>query len=303
VSASFSLYKGIGLNRCISKILFQVFNQLFNHPIQMKTHVRTLGLSLSACLVLLCSSAWATHISGGYITYKWLQRNDYEISVVVIHNLEGVPVFPELQVSMYGIESQQIVLPRRSYSNPVGSETGIALYSTIYTFPEASFLGGVRYKVGLLIENRSEGIINIASPSDQIAFYTEAEIYVNSFVGVNSSAAPTDTVASVSGKTNQILTADLSSIDLDGDSLVYKLITPMQRPWQNVDSYRSPEKLCTNCTFTINPQTGQLIWNQPVLQGIYAVAVMVEEWRKIPGTSQRLRIGYTIKDILLFIRD
>ncbi|QHT68507.1 hypothetical protein GXP67_18590 [Rhodocytophaga rosea] len=269
----------------------------------MKTHVRTLQLSLFICLFLLCSSSWATHISGGYIAYKWLQRNDYEITVGLFYDIGGVPVVPEQQVFIYGIEAQQIMLPLRKYMNPKpGSQVGLALYSTIYTFPEVSFFGGVRNKIAVRIDNRSGNILNMFS-SINTSFYIETEIYVNSFLGINSSAAPADTMASVSGKVNKALTADLSSIDPDGDSLVYKLITPMQNAWRNVEGYRSPEFLCTDCTFTLNPQTGQLTWNKPVLQGAYAIAVMVEEWRKIPGTSQSLRMGYTIKDILLVISD
>jgi hypothetical protein len=270
----------------------------------MKPIANFLKVSLLSCLLLLCSSAWATHISGGYIAYKWLDRNDYEITVGVFYDgSDGIPVMPEIALAIYGIEARQLVLPLKTYINPKpGQKTGIALYQMIYTFPEVSFFGGVRYKIAVNLDNRSREILNMFRSFDS-SFYVETEIYVNPFLGINSSAAPSDTIAAVSGKVNQTLIADLSSIDPDGDSLVYRLVIPMQSFRRDVINYRSPENVqpCAGCTFAINPQTGQITWNQPQLQGSYTIAVMVEEWRKIPGTSQSLRMGYTIKDILLVI--
>lgn len=137
------------------------------------------------------------------------------------------------------------------------------------------------------------------------SWYVETEIYINSFLGVNNSPIPIDTIAVVAGKVNQPLSIPLTSIDTDGDSLAYALVVPKQSFGKQVDVYKSPEKVisCDNCTFTIGNGNGQLIWNNPLLQGGYAMAVKVEEWRKIPNSNHRMRMGYVIQEIQILIHD
>lgn len=274
----------------------------------MKTCVQPLKAILLACLLFLCTSAWATHIHGGYITYKWLQRNDYEITVGVFYDSGGGMPAPSLvRVSILGVQKQELDVPITSvvYNMLKGSPNSIALYKIQHTFPEVSLFGGVRYKLGTRIENRNIGIVNLANPSDHISFYIETELYVNSFIGFNSSSVPTDTLFKVTGKVNEPLIASFTSGDSDDDSLIYTLAAPLQSDLKIAEGYRSPEQVqpCEGCTFLLNSQTGQLTWNKPVLQGAYAIAVRVEEWRKIPGTSRRIRVGYTIRDIQLHITD
>ena len=47
--------------------------------------------------------------------------------------------------------------------------------------------------------------------------------------------------------------------------------------------------------FVIDPRTGQITWNAPVLAGVYNVALVVQEWRRTP-LSRRL-IGEVIRDM------
>ncbi|WP_420317527.1 T9SS type A sorting domain-containing protein [Ekhidna sp.] len=90
-------------------------------------------------------------------------------------------------------------------------------------------------------------------------------------------------------------------LDSDGDSLRYKLITPLQESGVKVQGYTLPssEKLRDggDVTFDLNGLTGDLLWDSPASVGSYSVAIKVEEWRKVNGTP--MLIGFSVLDVLI----
>jgi hypothetical protein len=53
--------------------------------------------------------------------------------------------------------------------------------------------------------------------------------------------------------------------------------------------------------FTLDPLTGDLIWDAPGLAGQYNVAFRIEEWRKIDGRWRQ--IGYVVRDMQIIIEN
>lgn len=107
-----------------------------------------ISLTLATSLVLLSSSARATHIKGGYISYKWVQGRTYEITAGIFHEIDGVSPASAIALSIRGIQLQTKTVSLTSFTTKTIDQfsTGIALYTTKHTFPPATFFGGVYYK-------------------------------------------------------------------------------------------------------------------------------------------------------------
>jgi hypothetical protein len=52
--------------------------------------------------------------------------------------------------------------------------------------------------------------------------------------------------------------------------------------------------------FVIDPYTGQITWNAPAAVGFYNVALLVEEWRRLPSGGRR-NIGEVIRDMQIIV--
>ena len=132
--------------------------------------------------------------------------------------------------------------------------------------------------------NRTGGICNIPS-SDYSPFTLEAELIINPFLGNNNS--PTYTVPPrISDAIGVIEYYNPLTVETDGDSLYYQLISPL-----GASGYSNP---VSSTSFTIDSNTGIITWDAPVMICQYSFAVKTSEWRNIGGI--RYYIGYTMQE-------
>ena len=83
-----------------------------------------------------------------------------------------------------------------------------------------------------------------------------------------------------------------SAYDPDGDSLSYRLVHCKGTDGMEIPGYTYPQ---ASHSFDIDPVTGDLRWDAPVVQGEYNVAFMVEEWR------HGVKIGSVVRDMQILI--
>ncbi len=81
--------------------------------------------------------------------------------------------------------------------------------------------------------------------------------------------------------------------DADGDSLHWKLDTPMSASATNISSYTAPPSN-PNGLFAMNAQTGEIRWSASQV-GNYAVSILVEEYRA------GIKIGEMRRDMQLIV--
>ncbi|MBL0310789.1 MAG: hypothetical protein IPP77_14280 [Bacteroidetes bacterium] len=96
---------------------------------------------------------------------------------------------------------------------------------------------------------------------------------------------------------NQPVNYSHGSVDTDGDSLVYSLITPQNDNGANLSyqgGYNVNSPLPTASGFGFNTQTGQMSFT-PTAQGVYVVDVLVQEYRN------GVLIGSTMRDIEIIV--
>jgi len=182
--------------------------------------------------------------------------------------------------------------------------------ATSYVF-EHTYPGPGIYTLYVREFNRNADVANITN-SVQTPFYTETQITIDPLLGCNSTPELNglpNPLAHVKSTYSQSLQAE----DADGDSLSYELVTPAQDIDEAVVGYRLPHKF--DIRFAPQPtssggdsapelfinQQGELTWDAPNLGGDFALALRVNEWRKVG--DEWLKIGYVTRDITLRVLD
>ena len=112
----------------------------------------------------------------------------------------------------------------------------------------------------MLDQNRNAGIINVNPPnSDQIEFFisTTVTLTSNQFGGINNSPILLQPPIDI-GCVGQRFIHNPNAFDVDGDSLVYQLITPQRDFDVNVPQYSFPNELITgpDNNYSVNAVTG-----------------------------------------------
>ncbi len=195
----------------------------------------------------------------------------------------------------------------RCKKTPLGNATSVGYYGFVpggsctsfcHTFP-----GPGIYIISFTEQNRQAGVQNIPG-SVNVPFSINVIIDINPSFGLNTSpilsVPPIDRAC-----VGQSFSHNPGAYDTDGDSLVFKLVTPKKGRIENVTSYSSPENThggtveggTAPATFKINAITGDLIWNAPFKAGTYNIAFVVEEWRF------GVKIGQTTRDMQIIVLD
>ncbi|MFT5883969.1 MAG: gliding motility-associated-like protein [Arcticibacterium sp.] len=275
------------------------------------------SLFLFSVLILCTLKAEATHLRAGEITAQRISMTSltYRVTLTTYTDevggrsaneaQEDVDFFPGFVNN--GVVSYKV--PRKEKIS-ISSTTVRNTYETVVTFP-----GPGVYKVSVGIPNRNEATINLPQPSDDITFFVQTTLVINSAFGLNSTPVllniPVDSAA-----VGVRFVHNPGAFDTDGDSLSYKLTIPFEdKQLSNgvggpIEGYEDPttkgESPILNeagtgpATFRIDALTGDLIWDAPQQLGQYNVAFVIEEWRKAPNGTF-VRIGEIVRDMQIIV--
>lgn len=177
----------------------------------------------------------------------------------------------------------------------IGNDTKKNLYVAVHTYP-----GRATYVISMTDPNRNGGILNVNPPaSDVVPFHIQTTYtFLNSqFQGCNSTPVllkpPVDFAC-----VGQPFKHNPSAFDVDKDSLSYHLIVPLQGVGSQVPNYFYPNQIKPdiNNNISLNPKTGDLIWNSPQLEGEYNIAMIIVEYR------QGVAIDTMVRDMQIFVQ-
>ncbi|MBO4645816.1 MAG: gliding motility-associated C-terminal domain-containing protein [Bacteroidales bacterium] len=242
----------------------------------MKRLLTVLLFFLGSC------AAFATHQRAGEITYEHVSGLTYRFTILTYTYTPSAADRPELEI-LWG-DGTSSVVPRNSKVN-MANDISRNIYIAEHTFPTTG-----TYAVSLEDPNRNDGIINIPN-SVNIPFYLETVLIINPFLGANSSPQllnpPID-----DGCLHHLYYHNPGAYDADGDSLSYSLVTCRGYDGEDIPGYALPQ---ASSYIRIDPQTGDLIWDSPVMQGEYNIAIMIKEWR------HGVLIGSVIRDMQITI--
>ncbi|MFN8415170.1 MAG: gliding motility-associated C-terminal domain-containing protein [Cytophagaceae bacterium] len=249
---------------------------------------------------LVVFSASATHIKAGEFNAQ-RDPNDpltYVFTLSLYLNV-GTGVADQPSVDMVFSDGTMVNVGGTPAVS-IGNNTNKRTYTTTHTFNAPGF-----YKVSIDHSWRNDRIINIPN-SGATDFYIELGLLIDPLVGLNQTPILTIPPIDIGG-INKIYKHNPGAYDPDGDSISYKLVTPLSGVNQPIPNYSLPNNAAFGgvstgggpATLTLNEETGDLIWNTPSAYGsperYYNVAIMVEEWR------YGIRIGYLIRDMQIEI--
>ena len=165
---------------------------------------------------------------------------------------------------------------------------GVNIYTHVYsgTHTYDSLPAGGYYYVSFQNEYRLNGVSNIASGDGvNLPFYLMAQISIDtSLTGQYQPLAfPPLTIGFADFET-YTQSGLIQDDDDSRDSIVYTFNTPLENISNPVPEYQMPGQFCVangsaTDSFTINPVTGNVVWNSPSLQGIYCFGTLLSKYR------------------------
>jgi hypothetical protein len=272
------------------------------------------------CLFAICtqSTAFATHIVGGDIQVLWTGNEHYYQIVLntYINELSaqsnGLATSQSEPIAIYKkgtneviktynlpLVSNQLITKNSNFCvNPDIIQTRLQVYSLIVNFSDLDPY--VQFYVGWVECCRNQVVKNLQYTYDsngnivyqQIALTTD--FYGPGFIDNSPIFKPLQNEFMCVGQLN---TFDMSAYDLDGDKLVYSIVSPRQSitnlsTYDNVlwfNGYSALNPIPGTVPLTIDSNTGIMQLNPSVI-GTYAFGIKVEEYRN------GLKMGEVRKD-------
>lgn len=254
--------------------------------------------------MLFSIKSQATHNKSGEITYVQIDDFTIEATITTYTNIFGSTTADRDSLEIDWGDNTRKYISR--LNGPDSDNNGIPngeiisisngikenKYIATHTYP-----GNGNYIIAMTDPNRNAGILNINDGfSVDIGFHLETEFTLHSFFGVNNS--PTVLLKPIDiGTTNDTYIHIPNAYDIDGDSLAYRLVTPLQKKNEEVPNYQSLEDISNNegTNFEFDESTGMIIWDKPTTPGEYIIAIEILSYRL------GMQNGRIVRDMQIFI--
>lgn len=199
-------------------------------------------------------------------------------------------------IIFWGDGSSEFIVRTNGFGYPQPNDVKISYYVGIHTYPSRG-----TFTMSMQDPNRITSILNVNFPdSGSIPFYLETTFsFLNlQFQGENNSVillqAPIDI-----GCVGEVFKHNPNAYDIDGDSISYELIVPLQSKDLPVPNYKWPDDIKPGAdnTFSFDSKTGDLVWESPQKAGEYNIAFKINEYRN------GVLITSIIRDMQILILD
>ena len=252
-------------------------------------------------------AAHATHIIGGDIAYAPVASTTagvprYHVTVRLFQDASSAvqQTDVDLTCNRGGCNAAATdyftVNIRRTQSTPLlttgcAPDSPVRAYYTLFFETDVDLPPG-QWTLGVRVENRSANVVNVTS-SVNTNFYFSA--FLDNTLAVQNSSPRFLSNLMPYISSNVAQRYSFSTFDIDGDSLVYSLVTP-QLGIKQLTLCGTDVPGFMPGPFQLNAATGAVVAPAgAVRQGIYAMAVRVSEYRRLNGIWQL--IGYVGRDV------
>ena len=257
-------------------------------------------LSLIITFLIVTFAAFGTHNRAGEITYKRLNNFTYEVTITTYTKTSSVQADRPALEFVWGDGTPNTVLSRIFEDPTTYADRNIKVnrYKGTHTYP-----GPGKYKLFFNDPNRNSNIINLSPPggsSDQVPFYLESELLISPFTSTQAANTspillypPIDLACK-----GAVFEHNPGAYDPDGDSLSYRLVPSKGENGTVLGFFVFPDQISpgTNNLLTIDPITGDMVWDAPQQTGEYNIAILIEEWR------DGIIIGSVLRDMQILVQ-
>lgn len=271
----------------------------------MQKIYKKLWIILPAFLIAFSSinQSYATHIRAGEITAVRTGPLTYIFTITLYTDDCVVCAESPSVVLDFGDGTVSTEIPwNPGFPINISPETQLNIYQVEHTFPSPG-----QFRVFMVEENRNADVVNVNNRNSvTIPFSVSTTILIDPSLGLNST--PVLTVDPIDlACVGQRFTHNPGAFDADDDSLSFRILVPQQSGFDDVPNYQEPndttfgigteEDSLAIPDFTIDPVSGDLVWDAPALQGEYNIAFAIDEWRN------GVLIGTVVRDMQVIVQD
>lgn len=229
-------------------------------------------------MIMASLQADATHNRAGEITYEQIGPLTIRMTVTTYTKTSSISADRDSIEIFWGDGSSEYVARTNGNGQNLGNDVKLNKYVEDHTYP-----GRATYTIGFADPNRVSNILNVNYPNSvEVEFFlsTTLTLLDPQFQGANSSAIllqpPLDRACA-----NKVFIHNPNAFDPDGDSLSYELVVPRMSADEEVPGYLFPDQVSSGPTnsVSLDPETGNFVWNTPKQQGEYNIAIKINEWR------------------------
>lgn len=236
---------------------------------------------------MIASFVKADHYYGGNISYKHINGYTYKVTLVTYADNSKANSDRDSVEIIWGDGGEEFIQRVNNLGNGETVFPGIKknIYEGIHNYSETG-----NYKLIFIDNYRPDNMLNIeAGKSGTTLLYFDAIIPIDDTLTFCKNNAPRFlTEPFMFGRSGQDFHLNLTHFDIDGDSLVFKLVQPKARNAFPVPGYYFPEGT------SINSKTGLFTWEDPP-NGNYVFAYEIEEYR------EGKLIGVSVSDFPVFM--
>ncbi|WP_236974927.1 gliding motility-associated C-terminal domain-containing protein [Membranihabitans maritimus] len=250
---------------------------------------------LAVTFLLLSFTGYATHNRAGEITYE--QIGDLTIRITIVtYTKTSSHVDRDSLIVFWGDGTTQTIARTNGNGEMLENDIQKNFYVEEHTYP-----GRGTYTVGMTDPNRIGGILNVNYPNSiRIRFHiaTTFTLLSRQFQGDNNSAVLLQPPIDM-GCVGKPFVHNPNAFDPDGDSLAYEWAVPLQDVGAEVPNYLFPDQIepGPQNNISLDPVTGEVVWDSPQRQGQYNIAIRIKEYR------QGVLINSIIRDMQIQILD
>ena len=156
-----------------------------------------------------------------------------------------------------------------------------------------------RYILSFVDANRVRGVRNIpGSLNIPFSVFTSFAL-VNPILNGGCNSSPELTQHPVDNTcVGSVWTHNPGAFDVDGDSLAFEFTVPTYAAGAEIPNYVLPNELFGgNGRLSIDPRTGQITWDHPVLPGEYNLTFMIKSFRN------GIALDILVRDLQVFVDD
>lgn len=232
-------------------------------------------------------SIWATHNRAGEISIRQIgdctQSLAVQATITTYTKASSRPADRDTLEICWGDGICERIPRSNGPGNPpqgelLENDTKRNFYIATHTYPARG-----TYVISMNDPNRNGGILNVNFPnSDQVRFHIQTTYTFPNpqFQGCNDTPILLQPPIDI-GCVGKVFTHNPNAYDVDGDSLSYHFITPLQDAGLVVPNYQFPESIDggPDNTLTIDEVTGDIVWDAPQRAGEYNLAMIIVEYR------------------------
>lgn len=254
-------------------------------------------------MLLAASPAFATHNRAGEITFAFLGPNTVQVTISTWTKASSYAADRDSLGINWG-DGSFITVVARTNGFPggccgvpqgvyLGNDIKYNTYTGTHSYPGAPPPPNNFYVVSMTDPNRNANISNIAN-SVNVQFYIEDTIYYPTNIqDIGFEQSPNCWNPPIDfAYVGDTFWHNPTVYDADGDSVVFRMIIPLEGQGMIVPGYKDPTQIpgpSANNTESLNIHTGMYMWATPQESGIYNVAFLISWYRRglLMGTIDR----------------